>query len=206
MVRIDTPVQSDDDFDLVYSADSVSEMSDSEAPRKQPQPDLAATSSHTVVVTGAAPPALVRPGSERLTGPHEVPVMPFSAEHDGELANLSQEFSEHSIRNESAGAPSSSLSRGSGTTKSRINDGLQYTKSMYNKFWHKDALIAVMGYVSKYQSNFTGTFELMRRQNDWIWKNYIHFQGHWTGRSPHRTRPHFLYDSFLLLSVYNANN
>lgn len=134
MARIDTPVQSDDEFDLVYDAESVSEISD---PAEAPQ--------HS---------AMASAGSERLTGPHEIPVMPVSPAQD-DLTHLSQDFSEHSIRDEPA-VPSSSLRRGSGSTKSRgnfVNDGLQYTKSVYNKLWSKDALIAVMGYV--YQSSYS---------------------------------------------------
>lgn len=133
MVRLATPVHSDDDFDLLYDAQSVSDVSDDQSQNKQ---------------TTASPTAIRDPvtSSQRLSGPHEIPVMPFttSTEED-DVAAVTQQFVSHSIRHS---ASTSGIQPSSGSTRSRgsfVNDGLQYTKSVYNKLLNKDALIAVMG-------------------------------------------------------------
>lgn len=148
MARIDTPSHSDEDFDLLYDVESVSELSEAQ-PEEEPEVEQShrAPSSSLREDHGA--------GAERLAGPHEVPVMPFAAttgdedEDDDDqsgVASVTQQFSGHSVKDQHTS--SSALKRGSGTVKGRgniVNGGLQYTKSMYNKLWSKDALIAVMG-------------------------------------------------------------
>lgn len=136
MARLDTPAHSDDDFDLLYDAESVSDVSDGR--------DLSSSS---------APDSSVRYGSvassQRISGPHEVPIMPVAAS----AAQLEDDVPEMSERVHSPSVPdynssSSGVQRRPATTRGRGNmmsDGLQYTKSMYNRMWNKDALIAVMG-------------------------------------------------------------
>lgn len=131
MARIDTPAHSDEEFDLLYDAESVSEMSDMEDGKEGASSD--AQNTNTV----------------RLTGPHEVPVIPHATRQD-DIAAVTQELSDHSIRDagDSSSTISPTLHRSSGSTRDRgnlMNDGLQYTKSMYKKLWNKDVLIAVMG-------------------------------------------------------------
>lgn len=133
MARIDTPTHSDDDFDLLYDADSVSEVSDVQGTQSYAARHPSVKGDHVA-------------GSERLSGPHEVPVMPHAAGQDG-LASITQQFTGHSIADDDA-APSSTVQRGPSIGRGRgnfVNDGLQYTKSVYSKLWNKDALIAVMG-------------------------------------------------------------
>lgn len=129
MARLNTPIHSDDEFELLYDAESVSDISDGR--------DL----------SSAAPEVSSRRGStarsQRLTGPHEVPVVPYPDAHD-DVLGMTERFQSHSIRTE-ASSTSAGIHRGSGSTRGMMSDGLQYTKSMYNKLWNKDALIAVMG-------------------------------------------------------------
>lgn len=129
MAKLDTPVHSDDDFDLLYDAESVSDVSDNR--------DASETASvrHDHIAS-----------SQRLTGPHEIPVMPYNASHK-DMPEMTEHVHGSAVPDEALS--SSGILRGSGSTKSRGNmmsEGLQYTKSMYNKMWNKDALIAVMGY------------------------------------------------------------
>lgn len=130
MVRLANPVHSDDDFDLLYDAQSVSDVSDD---LNQLEQSRASTVAHS---------------SQRLSGPHEIPVMPYTSgsggDHD-EVAAVTKQFQEHAVHDS---ASTSRIQASSGSTKGRsgiMNDGLQYTKSVYNKLWNKDALIAVMG-------------------------------------------------------------
>lgn len=135
MARIDTPTHSDDEFDLLYDAESVSEISDVHEDTDYSAPNPSSKRAHSA-------------GPERLSGPHEVPVLPYSTGEDGGAA-ASEKISGHSTRDDHASS-SSTVQRGPETnTKGRgfMNEGLQYTKSVYSKLWNKDALIAVMGYV-----------------------------------------------------------
>ncbi|CAN8103181.1 unnamed protein product [Discula destructiva] len=143
MVKLVTPIQSDDDFDLLYDAESVSDVSDSP------------TSNKSTKAT-TQPPAIEKQptaSSQRLSGPHEVPVMPYPER--GPVAAVTEQFHGHSIRD---GAPASSGFQSEvGSTKRKgniMNDGLQYTKSVYNKLWNKDALIAVMGMTGSGKTTF----------------------------------------------------
>lgn len=120
MVAKPTPNDSDDEFDLVPDADAVSDMSDEDAETHRRAPPSHGT------------------GAGRLAGPHEVPQMPF--DYDAGVASIAQRLSDHKIEGSRRDAGSS---KGSGNF---INNGLMYTKSVYNKMLHKDALIAVMGY------------------------------------------------------------
>lgn len=127
MVTIDIPAHSDDEFDVVNDVDavSISDLSDG---------FLEAHESSTPSNTA---------GSERLAGPHEVPQIPQTHAQDPAVTNVTQQLSEQSIED---------FSREPGSAKgdqrgNLVNDGLNYTKSMYNKLMNKDALIAVMGYV-----------------------------------------------------------
>lgn len=135
MARLDTPNHSDDDFDLLYDAESVSDVTCSDGPRRDvssPDPDSSMRSEHIA-------------SSQRLTGPHEVPVMPY-ATTQFDAPEMTEQMSSSSVT--AGGSSSSRPPQRSVSTKSRGNmmtEGLQYTKSMYNKMWNKDALIAVMG-------------------------------------------------------------
>lgn len=138
MARIDTHSLSSEDFDLLYEVESAS---DSETSKAQPEAEQSrsAPTSSSRQDRGAS--------AERLSGPHEVPVMPYAADNDDGVASVTQQFSSHSVRDEQR-TTSSSIKRGPKTANGRgnfVNDGLQYTKSVYNKLWSKDALIAVMG-------------------------------------------------------------
>lgn len=133
MARLDTPTHSDDDFDLLYDAESISDVTCSDVrDASSPDPDSSIRHEHIA-------------SSQRLTGPHEIPVMPFTTT-DSELPEMTEQMPNSFVTegvSSSSGAPQRSVS-----TKSRGNmmtEGLQYTKSMYNKMWNKDALIAVMG-------------------------------------------------------------
>lgn len=135
MARIETPTHSDDDFDLLYDAGSVSDLSDAQGTLSSNMargPSQAAKGHHVT-------------GPERLSGPHEIPVMPHTTSQD-DLTSITQQFSGHSI---GEGASSSShVQRSPSVVRDRgnlVSGGLQYTKSVYNKLWNKDALIAVMG-------------------------------------------------------------
>lgn len=133
MARIDTPTHSDDDFDLLYDAESISDVTCGDG-RGISSPDLDPSVQNEHVAS-----------SQRLTGPHEIPVTPF-ATTENELPEMTQQMP-NSFVMEGASA-SSGAAHHSVSTKSRGNmmaEGLQYTKSMYNKMWNKDALIAVMG-------------------------------------------------------------
>lgn len=132
MARFSTPIHSDEDFDLLYDVDSVSDVSDSRC--------------HSSTAPGSSVAQLESIASlQRLAGPHEVPVVPHAACQD-DVRETTEQFQRQSIRDE---ASSSSIGiRRQGSTKAQGNmmsDGLQYTKSMYSKLWNKDALIAVMG-------------------------------------------------------------
>lgn len=130
MARIDTSPHSDDDFDLLYEVESVSELSDAQDARGPPREDISLQQAHAT-------------NSERLSGPHEIPVLPHaetSAQDD-----LSSTTRQLSIANDDA-SPNIQRSESAARSKGNfVNDGLQYTKSVYNKLWNKDALIAVMG-------------------------------------------------------------
>lgn len=125
MIKINTPTHSDDGFDVIYDVDAVSDVSDGSAELHQSFP-----SSHNT-------------GSGRLAGPHEVPQIPQGQALDPDATRAAQQLSDQSIEDfyrevgRDKGDQSGNL----------VNDGLKYTKSMYNKFMSKDALIAVMGYV-----------------------------------------------------------
>lgn len=125
MVKINTPTYSDDGFDVIYDVDAVSDVSDGSVELRQSSPP-----SHNT-------------GSGRLAGPHEVPQIPQAQALDPAATRTTQQLSEQSIEDfyrevgRDRGDQSGNL----------VNDGLKYTKSMYNKFMGKDALIAVMGCV-----------------------------------------------------------
>lgn len=147
MARIDTPVASDDEFDLVYDGESSSDI-EPENQYEHGQKISALTTAHY-------------PNAERLSGPHEVPTLPHVNHREDDLAAVTHQLSGHHLDADDGATPrgaattssAPSLRRGSsgvnskGTTKGSnfMNDGLQYTKSVYNKLWSKDALIAVMG-------------------------------------------------------------
>lgn len=126
MARITTPAHSDDGFDVIYDVEAVSDVSDESDELHEISP-----SSHNA-------------GSERLTGPHEVPQIPQAQAFDPAVGHVAQQLSEQSIEDFYRG-PDSAKGEQSGNL---VNDGLKYTKSVYNKFMSKDALIAVMGYAS----------------------------------------------------------
>lgn len=123
MARINTPTHSDDGFDVIYDVDAVSDVSDGgvESHKNAPSSNNA--------------------GSGRLAGPHEVPQVPQAYSFDPDVAELAQQLSDQTI--ETFNRELDSAER----EQSLVNDGLKYTKSMYNRFMSKDALIAVMGYV-----------------------------------------------------------
>lgn len=125
MVRIATPTHSDDGFDVIYDVEAVSDVSDGSGELHESSPSSQNTRS------------------DRLAGPHEIPQIPQVQAFDPALGNVTQQLSEQSIED---------YYRESHNTKGEqsgnlVNDGLKYTKSVYNKFMSKDALIAVMGYV-----------------------------------------------------------
>lgn len=131
MARIDDPAHSDDEFEILYEPDtaSTSDVSDGGFPEAQES----SPSSNTA-------------GSERLSGPHEVPQIPQTYAEDLVMPHVTQQLSEQCIED---------FYRDQGSAKGEqggnlVNDGLKYTKSMYNKLMSKDAmskdaLIAVMG-------------------------------------------------------------
>lgn len=126
MVKITTPAHSDDGFDVIYDVDAVSDVSDG-----------------SDEMHGSFHPSTHGADSGRLAGPHEVPQIPQTQAHDPAVSRMTQQLSDQSIED---------FYRESESTKGEhsgnlMNDGLKYTKSMYNKFMSKDALIAVMGYV-----------------------------------------------------------
>lgn len=125
MVRIATPTHSDDGFDVIYDVEAVSDVSDGTDELHESFP----TSQNT--------------GSGRLAGPHEVPQIPQAQVFDPTVGHVAQQLSEQSIEDFYRGSDSSKGEQ----SGNLVNDGLKYTKSMYNKFMSKDALIAVMGYV-----------------------------------------------------------
>lgn len=137
MARIDTPIHSDDEFDLVYdAASSVSDLTDPQVDVGGQSQASPSANTHYTTTTSA----------ERLSGPHEVPVLPHPSRED-DAAAATREVSRHGLDDDSR-ARHASLPRSSSSTKGKgnlMNDGLQYTKSVYNKLWSKDALIAVMG-------------------------------------------------------------
>lgn len=132
MVRVDTPIHSDDEFDLVYDAESSSNNT-----------DLQVDSYTSHYATNVQP-----------SEPHEisaVPNLPYPHQGDSSAA-ATQQPSSHVLEDatRSKTDPSSPWSHGPSSNKAKakgnlVNDGLQYTKSVYNKFMSKDALIAVMG-------------------------------------------------------------
>ncbi|KUI68652.1 Cell division control protein 11 [Cytospora mali] len=136
MARIHTPSLSDDDFDLIPDSDAVSDVSDGgEAKHHQ-----------------ASPIRHADPGV-RLAGPHEVPQMPYAYapdHHDDGVASVTRHLSNHTIEDPH---------RRSGSTKESgdlVAEGLKYSKSVYNKFWGKDAipLIAIMGMTGSGKTTF----------------------------------------------------
>lgn len=134
MVRIDTPTPSDDEFDLLYDVEAVSEISDVHEDKGQKGTGHSSNGAH-------------KTGAQRLSGPHEVPMLPYSVGQDDVVA-ISEQPSGHPIGD----GPSSSSTvqrRPESSKRGRdfMNEGLQYTKSVYSKLWNKDALIAVMGCV-----------------------------------------------------------
>lgn len=126
MVRIATPTHSDDGFDMIYDVEAVSDVSDGSDGLHQ-----SSLSSRNT-------------GSERLAGPHEVPQIPQAQAFDPTVGHVTQQLPEQSIEDFYRGSVSGKGEQGGNL----VNDGLKYTKSMYNKFMSKDALIAVMGYVN----------------------------------------------------------
>lgn len=143
MARINTPSPSDDDFEILddfahmrlageggQQGGHTQSQSHSHSHREQVSP---VERDH-----GAA-------NLDRLSGPHEVPVVPQSTGPD-DIYSASEHISEPYVGEEHRS--SSTDQHKSDGTKSRGNfmtDGVQYTKSVYNKLWSKDALIAVMG-------------------------------------------------------------
>lgn len=125
MARINTPTHSDDGFDVIYDVDAVSDVSDGgvESHKNAPSSNNA--------------------GSGRLAGPHEVPQIPQAYSLDPDVAELAQQLSDQTIETFNRELDRAEAEQ----SGSLVNDGLKYTKSMYNKFMSKDALIAVMGYV-----------------------------------------------------------
>lgn len=153
MVRIATPTHSDDGFDVIYDVEAVSDVSDGSDDLRESSPQSQNT------------------GSERLTGPHEVPQIPQAHAFDSSVGRVTQQLSEQSIEDFYRGSDSSKGEQGGNL----VNDGLKYTKSMYNKFLSKDALIAVMGYVfedSGLKSTLTST------QDDRLRKDNVYIKGH----------------------------
>lgn len=131
MAKLDTPVHSDDDFDLLYDAQSVSDVSDGR--------DTSSSAPESSIGHGQLA------GAQRTTGPHEVPDIPFIAAQrdvpkDPEQIHSSTALDEALLSSGNQLHAASIKSRGN-----IMSEGLQYTKSMYNKMWNKDALIAVMG-------------------------------------------------------------
>lgn len=168
MVRITTPTHSDDGFDVIYDVDAVSDVSDGSGEMHESSP-----SSYNL-------------GSGRLAGPHEVPQIPQAQAIQPAATPTTQQLSEESVED---------FYRASGGAKGEqsgnfVNDGLKYTKSMYNKFMGKDALIAVMGYAfdTSHQA-----FMLTTSQDDWLWEDHVHIEGHRPDRSEDRSRPDILY-------------
>ncbi|KAK2613380.1 hypothetical protein N8I77_000298 [Diaporthe amygdali] len=132
MVRITTPTHSDDGFDVIYDVDAVSDVSDGSGEMHESSP-----SSYNL-------------GSGRLAGPHEVPQIPQAQAVHLAASPTTQQLPEESIED---------FCRASGGAKGEqsgnfVNDGLKYTKSMYNKFMSKDALIAVMGMTGSGKTTF----------------------------------------------------
>lgn len=126
MVRIATPTHSDDGFDVIYDAEAVSDVSDGSDELHESSP----ASQNT--------------RSGRLAGPHEVPQIPQAQAFEPTVGHVTQQLSEQSVEDFYRGSDS-----GKGEQSGNlVNDGLKYTKSVYNKFMSKDALIAVMGYVT----------------------------------------------------------
>lgn len=134
MARLDTPVASDDEFDLLYDAESSSDQDD----RQKLGPQIPA-SAYTNYAN-----------AERLSGPHEVPVLP----REEDVAAVARQLDDHHLADgigpsrtpTISGSPSLRRSASvKGKGNNLVNDGLQYTKSVYNKWLSKDALIAVMG-------------------------------------------------------------
>lgn len=135
MARINTPSQSDDEFDLLYDFANVRQAGDggqggqTQSHREQVSP---IQGDHAANL-------------DRLSGPHEVPVVPQSTGPD-DIYSASEHFSDLHVGGDDRS--SSAAQHKADSTKSRgnfMNDGMQYTKSVYNKLWSKDALIAVMG-------------------------------------------------------------
>lgn len=134
MARVNTPVASDDEFDIVYDVESSSDTED----------DLY-SHGHRLPASSATQYA----NAERLSGPHEVPILPQATHRQGDVAEVTRQISDHNLDDPAFEAISPSLRRGSSSVSKGkgniMNDGLQYTKSVYNKWLSKDALIAVMG-------------------------------------------------------------
>lgn len=139
MVRLATPTHSDDGFDVIYDVEAVSDVSDGSGELHESSP-----SSHNT-------------RSDRLAGPHEVPQIPQAQAFDPLLGNLPQPLSDQSIEDFYCGSHGAKGEQ----SGNLVNDGLKYTKSVYNKFMSKDALIAVMGYVfSSYAWKFHADMDL----------------------------------------------
>ncbi|KAK7697663.1 hypothetical protein SLS64_013293 [Diaporthe eres] len=132
MVRITTPAQSDDGFDVIYDVEAVSDVSDGSGELHESSP-----SSNNA-------------GSGRLAGPHEVPQIPQAQAFDPTVGHVTQQLSEQSIEDFYRGVDGAKGEQGGNL----VNDGLKYTKSMYNKFMSKDALIAVMGMTGSGKTTF----------------------------------------------------
>lgn len=128
MVKITAPTHSDDEFDIIICDEhGASDVNYGSC-------ELLGSSSVSFYA-----------GSGRLSGPHEVPQIPLGPAVDPAVAPMTQQLSDQSLEDENFYRPSGSAKDAVGG--SLVNDGLKYTKSMYNKFLGKDALIAVMGYV-----------------------------------------------------------
>ncbi|KAI3393110.1 hypothetical protein diail_4739, partial [Diaporthe ilicicola] len=122
-----------DGFDIIYEADAVSDVSDG-----------------SIEVHESSPPSY-DVGSGRLAGPHEVPQIPLAPANDPASISMTQQLPEQSVEDFYRGSGTATKEGQSG---SFVNDGLKYTKSMYNKFLGKDALIAVMGMTGSGKTTF----------------------------------------------------
>lgn len=119
MARFNTPVASDDEFDLVCDGESSSDI------EKEDQYE------HGRKISASTTAQYPSKNAEQLSGPHEVPTLP----HPRSGQNLDADDGANPPRG----------AKGTGRGNNLVNDGLQHAKSVYNKFWAKDALIAVMG-------------------------------------------------------------
>lgn len=138
MARIHTPV-SDDDFDLIPSADTVSDVSIDE-PKAKHHNDHHEYPSRDAGAGGT------------LAGPHEVPQMPYEPEHDDTATStIAQRLSDDTFEDSYRDTATDSVKE----SGNLVNEGLKYGRSMYNSFRGKNVVIAVMGYV--YLLNYLST-------------------------------------------------